>query len=124
MTKMLQHKKASAWGDLECGLGLVLMYSNNAFIQELVAKVNACAALNNLQMPDPPRTSRAAACLRDTQTVKDIAPCTGQQWQCGFFPAVDTVTAELDCRVDQPGMKLAAQREKTMIDAVKGLYSG
>lgn len=97
----------------------------DACVQELVTKVNACAAQNNLQMPDPPRTSQTPARLRDSQMVQDVAPCTGyQKWKREFFQAVDIVTLELDRRFDQPGMKVAAQREKTVIDAVNGLYTG
>ncbi len=47
-----------------------------------------------------------------------------QQWQHESFQAVDLLTSELDCCFDQPGMKVAAQRQKTVVDAVNGLYSG
>lgn len=66
----------------------------------------------NLQIPDPPRTSRAPARVRATQMVQDITPCKGpQQWPHEFLQALDLVTA-------------LPSRERYIIDAVNGLYSG
>jgi len=47
-----------------------------------------------------------------------------QQWRHEFYEALDIVTTELDRRFDQEGLQVASLREKTVIDAANGDYSG
>ena len=54
-----------------------------------------------------------------------MVPDSGEvQWRCQFIEAVDIVEAELSRRFDQAGMKVAAQRETTLINALNQNLDG
>ncbi|KAI4811230.1 hypothetical protein KUCAC02_014145 [Chaenocephalus aceratus] len=60
VARALQSEKASAKGALECVSALrqrMHGLREDGFIQEMTAKVTACAERNNLKMPLPPRTN-------------------------------------------------------------------
>ncbi|KAJ4934669.1 hypothetical protein JOQ06_007454 [Pogonophryne albipinna] len=128
VARALQSEKASAKGALECVSALrqrMHGLREDGFIQEMTAKVTACAERNNLKMPLPPRTNRTPARLRDTEETEAIVTDVGeQQWRREFYEALDLVTTELDRRFDQEGLQVAALREQTVINAANGEYSG
>ncbi|KAJ4940125.1 hypothetical protein JOQ06_026434 [Pogonophryne albipinna] len=128
VARALQSEKASAKGALECVSALrqrMHGLREDGFIQEMTAKVAACAERNNLKIPLPPRINRTPARLRDTEETEAIVTDVGeQQWRCEFYEALDLVTTELDRRFDQEGLQVAPLREQTVINAANGEYSG
>ena len=77
MAKMLQHRQSSAGGALQCvSILRQCMHGlrEDAYVQELVTKVNACSSQNNSQIFNPPRNNRAPAYLRDMQTMQNVTP--------------------------------------------------
>ncbi|KAF3850455.1 hypothetical protein F7725_012227, partial [Dissostichus mawsoni] len=115
VARALQSEKASAKGALECVSALrqrMHGLREDGFIQEMTAKVTACAERNNLKMPLPPRTNRTPARLRDTEETEAIVT------------DVESSSGGLDRRFDQEGLQVAALREQTVINAANGEYSG
>ncbi|XP_026064667.1 uncharacterized protein LOC113047492 [Carassius auratus] len=93
--------------------------------KELMDKVNTAARCNNLKMPNPPRLSKTPARIHNTSEPDTLVCKSGEaQWRRQFFESVDLIQTELKRRFDQSGIKVAAQRETTLIEAANQNLSG
>lgn len=91
-------------------------------LEEMVRKVETCASEMGLKMPDTaPRVSRTPARYRQTTVPEAVAHDTATViWRRDFYEAVDLVSVELKRRFDQEAMKIAANRERAVIQAAEG----
>ena len=94
-------------------------------VKQLMEKVKTYAGANSLRMPQPCRVSKTPARIRCTTEPEALVSDYGEaQWRRHFIEAVDLIQTEIGRRFDQVGMKVAAQRETTLIDAANQNLSG
>lgn len=128
VARSLQSRTSSAFAALECIKVLrqwILAFRENNLVKQLTDKMNTCAAQNNLEMPPHSRVSKTPARLRNTTEAEAVVCDSGEaQWRRQFYKALDLVKAGLDRIFDQEGMRVAVQRETTVIGAANGNLSG
>lgn len=85
---------------------------------QFVDRVKTSSTSYDLEMPTSSRESKTPARIRSTTHPEYLVSNSGEAyWRRQFFEALDLVDSELSRRFDQPGMKVAAQREAIIIDA-------
>lgn len=128
VARSLQSETSTARTALECVTVLqqhMQRLRGDDSFKELMDKVNTAARCNTLKMPNPSRLSKTPARIRNTSEPEALVCKSGEaQWRRQFFEAVDLIQSELKRRFDQSGIKVAAQRETTLIEAANQNLSG
>jgi hypothetical protein len=100
-------------------IGRLVTLRGDEKVNSLIQQTNEAVERYGLEMPSADRVRKTTARYRHTdhpESVPENVPTT-ETWRRNYFEALDIVINELRRRFDQPGMKIAAQREQLLVDA-------